>query len=107
MRFFLKICSVATIRDKIISDELAEKSVADFLPVVRDEKSRLKLRELMMRRIEKCSTLERQPDCPFYLLKSLTYASYLNLVNGMDHETMVLLLQSKCECAKSFDWVFK
>lgn len=56
------------------------------------------LRRIMMRRIARCDALDHASRCPFQLLKGLSYASSLTMVNALKREEMISLLKSECEC---------
>ena len=56
------------------------------------------LRRIMMRRIARCDAYEHVSRCPFQLLKGLSYAASLNMVNALKREDMSSLLKSECAC---------
>lgn len=60
--------------------------------------SEAELRSIMMRRISRCDAYDHASRCPFQLLKGLSYASSLGMVNALRREDMISLLRTECEC---------
>jgi hypothetical protein len=60
----------------------------------------VELREAILTRIQRCHSDELSGGCPFRLLRKISYLSCLNLVAGMQRETMIDLLKGNCHCAE-------
>jgi len=82
------------IHQQISSRDLGARSPSAIISEMSDEE----LRKLILELVESTPARQHVIRCPFRVLNTLAYATYTNLVRGLDRAAMLSMLETERQC---------
>jgi len=73
------------------------------VPAITGNESETELRESILKIIENCSAAKSHPHCPFRLLGNIPLYSAKNLVNALEHQSLLSLFEAEHQCRIKYE----